>query len=116
MAQAGLRRRIIVVDDDSSVLRTVQRQLDALGWEAHPAGTAGEALSILHSLGGVDAVLTDVNMPIMDGVSLRCEVAKRFPATRVILMSGSHDGGTLRKPFTVDALAAALEATCEDRK
>ena len=127
MGVQGRRRRIVVVDDDTAVLRTLQRQLDSLGWEAYPAGTGREALSMLHTLGGVEAVLTDVNMPIMDGLSLRREVDARFPETAVVLMSGEQDPSTpslsdlpattvLRKPFTVLALAAALDAACKDKE
>jgi CheY-like chemotaxis protein len=124
--QPVLRRRIVVVDDDSSVLLAVQRQLDSLGWEAHTAPTASEALSMLGSLGSVEALLTDINMPAMDGISLGREVVNRFPGTVVVLMSGGHDALhrgpelsrsiLLRKPFTAQALAAALDAACSGRE
>lgn len=114
----------MVVDDDSSVLRTVHRQLDRLGWEARAAKSATEALAMLHRLGHVEALLTDVDMPAMNGVSLRGEVVRLFPGTAVVLMSGGCDPAAmpgvppptvLRKPFTMEALAAALAAVGHDR-
>jgi DNA-binding NtrC family response regulator len=114
----------VVVDDDSSVLRTVHRQLDRLGWEAHAAESATAALAMLDRLGRVEAVLTDVDMPAMNGVSLRSEVVRRFPGTAVVLMSGGCEPAplpdvppstVLRKPFTMEGLAAALAAVRGDR-
>jgi DNA-binding NtrC family response regulator len=113
------------VDDDSSVLLSVKRQLASLGWEAHTAPTANAALSMLGSLESVEALLTDINMPAMDGISLGREVVNRFPGIAVVLMSGGHDALPrapelsrsilLRKPFTAQALAAALDAACGGR-
>lgn len=114
------RPRIVVVDDDSSVLSVVRRQLTTLGWEAFPAATATEALAVLGLLNNVDALLTDLNMPLMDGVELSHEVMRRFPKITVVLMSGAADAVVeqapnpenailLRKPFSLQALAAALD-------
>jgi FixJ family two-component response regulator len=120
----GERRRIVVVDDDIAVLKALQRQLDTLGWDVHPAASAEEALSTFRRLGGVEVLLTDVDMPVMDGVALRAEVVRRFPGTAVVFMSGgagpscnlAADPSTavlLRKPFTRQALAAVLDAAVE---
>jgi CheY-like chemotaxis protein len=115
------RRRVVVVDDDSAVLHTVRRQLETLDWDVYPAATADEALSILRALEQVDALLTDVDMPRMDGVALQREVADHFPGMAVVLMSGGLErpsspaaglstSALLHKPFTLQALAAALDA------
>ena len=121
------RRRIVIVDDDAAVLHALQRQLDTLGWETHPAASAREALSILRRLGGVEALLTDIEMPGMGGMALRHEVVSEFPETAVILMSGGARAAgansasdeapiALQKPFTLQALAAALEAGARSQK
>jgi CheY-like chemotaxis protein len=114
------RRRIVVVDDDRAVLGTVQRLLEALGWDVYPAQSGGEALAIFGTIPEVEILLTDVDMPGIDGVALGRQVLNRFPGTAVVLMSGGTGatigaaGGSsssvlLRKPFTRQALAAVLD-------
>ncbi|MGH9347903.1 MAG: response regulator [Vicinamibacterales bacterium] len=126
MQEVSRRRlRILIVDDDRAVLLALTRQLGTLGWDARGAVSAQEALAILAGLDGVDAVLTDIQMPGMDGFALQAEVAHRFPGTTVVLMSAAADPAAatasppaptiLRKPFSVHTLTAVLERVREER-
>lgn len=73
------------------------------------------ALEIVEDLvGGVDLIVSDVQMPNGDGLSLANAVRNSFPAVSVLLLSGSGvlDGGfkVLTKPFSPAALTQAVRS------
>jgi len=106
------------VDDDAALLASLAR---LLGRRYHVA-VAANGRDALAALAGesFDAVISDIDMPVMDGLALRAEVRARFPrlADRVLLMSGGTPhwfriDPTIRfiaKPFTSDALEQAVGA------
>jgi CheY-like chemotaxis protein len=59
-----------------------------MGFEVVLAGNGGEALSLFLE-NSFDLVLTDLEMPIMDGLSLACHIKERSPSTPVILLTGT---------------------------
>jgi len=85
--------RILLVDDDYSVRQVVTFSLEASGWHVTPAMDGREGLSIYRIALDVcvepfDCVITDYQMPFMNGVEL-CERIKELnPSQRIILMSG----------------------------
>ena len=83
------RKRVLVVDDELPVRELLGTMLAHLGhsWEA--ACDATEALSKIEST-EFDLILTDLNMPGMNGVELAHEIKKRNQETPVILITGSH--------------------------
>jgi len=96
--------------------------LEPEGYVVLTARNGHDALSYLNGH-GVDVVLTDLFMPEMDGIEVISEVRKRSPQVRIIAMSGrpgvvdyltvARELGverTLRKPFEIDDLLAALRA------
>jgi DNA-binding NtrC family response regulator len=117
-------RRILVVDDEPSLRRTLERALRAMGYEVLTAGDPALAYDLLGA-GGFDLVLLDVNLPQMSGDALFLALIRRAPelAARVILMSGDpwvakHDWPpelqrcpVLAKPFTLEALARSVSQT-----
>jgi len=82
--------RILVVDDEVQVARSIARLLRRHHYEVRTAHAGLEALAQLE---GVAIVLTDLRMPGMSGVELALEVKRRAPEVRCCLMSG--DGGAL---------------------
>ena len=104
------------MEDDPAVRAVVDRQLDALGWEAIPVGSGRDAIGIVERGMVVDGLLTDLDLPDLDGISVATEVARRSPGTRMAFMSGSApqrslepgDAPFLRKPFSTSELANAL--------
>jgi|GEM_PF-656983 len=114
----GGGRRILVVDDDTSVREFVARSLVDLGYAVVLATSGVDALrQVADGLAPVDLVITDVTMPELDGPGLAARLASLWPAVPVIFVSGSMDDGPMRevshgrvarlleKPFT----AAELE-------
>ncbi|HZP99207.1 MAG TPA: response regulator, partial [Reyranella sp.] len=81
---------ILVVEDDEQVRASVVMQLTGLGYSIGEAADGASALGMLASAKRpFDLVLTDVIMPgAMNGRMLADEVGRRWPATKVIFMSG----------------------------
>ncbi len=108
-------KRVLVVDDEEDMLWMLQRNLNK-GMEdvkILAAKSAEEALAIL-SDSPADLVITDINMPGMNGLDLLIEINNRFPETGVIIMtaypSNAYENkammsGSLRfieKPFDIN--------------
>ncbi len=104
--------RILIVDDEIGVLRSLKRVLVRRGHTVRTAMRVTEALALLDEL-IPDVVLADFKMPGRNGGELLSIVAARLPAARRVLMSGYADvQGTLDavflpKPFETQALLRA---------
>ena len=113
--------RLLIVDDISSTRDNLQKLL-SFEEDIEVAGTASdgrEGLEAAHRL-QPDIVLTDVNMPVMDGIELTETLASELPTSPVIIMSVQGERDYLRramqagarefliKPFSHDELVAAI--------
>jgi CheY-like chemotaxis protein len=80
------RFKVLVVDDDPSVLATYRRLLRRAGYATV---TEGDPLNVLngHAGAGIDLLLLDYKMPGMDGLSLLAELRRRACRARCILVS-----------------------------
>jgi pilus assembly protein CpaE len=118
--------RLLIVDDISSTRDNLQKLL-AFADDIEVAGTASdgrEGLEAAHRL-QPDIVLTDVNMPVMDGIQLTETLASELPTSPVIIMSVQGERDYLRramqagarefliKPFSHDELVAAIRRVYE---
>lgn len=120
-------KRILIVDDDRSMVSTLSDVLELHGWEAVNAfdGDAAIALAEQHD---VDVVLMDVRMPKVGGVEALRAIKTRRPDTRVVLMTAfaAHDllaeaeraGAVrvLRKPVELPALLGLLEQAARQQR
>jgi two-component system, cell cycle sensor histidine kinase and response regulator CckA len=90
--------RILLVDDDAPVRRTVARLLLAEGYTVVQASSPAEALQLVRAQGeGIALILTDVVMPDMSGPELVSELRHSVPNAKVLFMSG-HPGEVLSDP------------------
>jgi CheY-like chemotaxis protein/two-component sensor histidine kinase len=94
---------ILVVEDDEDVLDAMSAVLARSGYKVLCAadGVQGLEMAKLHN-GTIDAVLSDVSMPGMNGYELARALRAFNPASRILLMSGNNDGRgemVLGKPF-----------------
>ncbi len=80
-------RRVLLVDDEASILLALRRLLGRRKIEVLAAPAAQAALQILET-SPCEAVIADYRMPGHDGLAFLAQVARRLPATRRILMSG----------------------------
>lgn len=78
--------RLLLVDDDPSLLRLLTLRLEGEGYQVINADSAESALALLAKQ-SVDIVLSDLRMPGLDGMSLFDEIARRFKGLPVILMT-----------------------------
>jgi DNA-binding NtrC family response regulator len=118
--------RILVVDDEAALRRTLERALRGMGCEVVSAGDAHLAYQMLDET-DIDLVLLDLHLPQMAGDTFFLALTRRWPslADRVVLMTGdtyadqSHWPDTLRrcplllKPFTLELLRLTVMAALE---
>lgn len=84
--------RILVAEDDDSVRQFVARTLQLKGHEVVEAEDGGLAAEVmLAEAGRFDLLLSDIKMPVMDGIALALTVAAQFPAVTIVLMTGFAD-------------------------
>ena len=79
---------ILVVDDNNVFRIVVSKMLSRLGYEVSSADSGESGLRIFLK-NTFDIVLSDYEMPGMDGVALACIVKKSSPRTRVVIMTGA---------------------------
>jgi len=113
--------RILVAEDEVSLREFVERALAHNGHEVVSVRDGAEALHALQDEDHFDLLLTDIVMPIMDGIALSLKVARDHPETKILLMSGYaaerqrahnlddliHD--VIAKPFTLDEICEKVE-------
>ena len=117
---------ILIVDDSATLRASVTFSLSQSGYEVVEAADGPAALEILGALAGegrrIDMIITDVNMPGMDGISLVGEIKKtdfRFvpililttesQTTRIESGRAAGASGWLVKPFKPDQLIEVVE-------
>ena len=112
--------RLLVVDDDDCLLQTVQQMVEALGFKTDVANGGLAAMRCL-SRSRYDLMITDLQMPAMDGFALARYLKSKFKGTKVIVMTGMgpgdvddymHTGIVDRwrfKPFSLNTLGGLLD-------
>lgn len=84
---AALKRRVIVVDDDKSILRTFTRILQKNGYDIDVAETAKEAID-KSAAKSYDLALIDIRLPDMDGTDLLVKIQKTMRTGIKIMITG----------------------------
>jgi two-component system chemotaxis response regulator CheY len=120
---------VLIVDDSAAIRKILQRVLRQTGMSIrtiHEAGDGLEALDLLNSQ-SIDLVLTDINMPKMDGLQLLGAVraAPKWQAIPVVMITTEGGeakvgeavrlgaAGYVRKPFTADQIKEKLAGILE---
>ncbi len=80
-------KRILVVDDQESMRQMLSDLLELMGHEPRAVEGGESALRDLRSH-PVDLVITDLNMPVMNGMELMKQIKTEFPGTPVIIITG----------------------------
>jgi putative nucleotidyltransferase with HDIG domain len=119
--------RVLVVDDEASVRRMLERWLGDLGYQVASAPHAGGALEQLQ---GADfaLALVDIRMPGMSGIELLRAIARDYPDTAVVMVTAVVDVETaveslrlgaydfIGKPFNPDDVGLRVERALERRR
>ncbi|WP_437535640.1 response regulator [Sorangium sp. So ce726] len=123
MTMSRPSKRILIVDDDAAIRRTLSELLEEEGYAVACAANGLEALAYLRDdPSSIALVLLDLMMPVMDGFQFRAE-QKRDPtlaATPTVVMtargaterSGIDADAILSKPFDVLKLMDTIERSC----
>ncbi len=84
-----MAKTILIVDDSSSLRTVVKLALTRAGYDVHEAGDGVEALAKLDSVAKVNLIVSDVNMPNMDGITFVSQVKQhpRHKFTPVIMLT-----------------------------
>jgi two-component system KDP operon response regulator KdpE len=112
--------RLLVVDDEAIVRRSIRRCLTAHGYEVIEAANATEGIERYRAL-QPDLVITDIRMKGMDGMEMLAEIRRTDPAARAILVSGALEGPDgcadplLPKPFGSDQLIAVVDTALREK-
>ena len=120
--------RILVAEDEAPLRGQIVRALMADGHDAVAAADGGEALDVLvRENGRFDVLLTDIKMPVMDGIALALAAARDYPDLIILLMTGFADQrerasgldalihDILTKPFAVADLQRIIRETIAAR-
>ncbi len=113
---------ILMAEDDDQVRPVTATFLRDLGYRVTEAPSAEVAVALAHASPQPDLLLTDVEMPGADGVSLAMRLRSERPSLPVIFVTGRPPGPALadevvlRKPYTGKALAAAILSALGRRK
>jgi PAS domain S-box-containing protein len=100
--------RVLVVDDDLGICRSLEELLEAEGCGVEIASDGAEGLRRLES-GPFDVVLTDVVMPNMDGYELYTAVREKYPQVPVLMMTAFHyDRDHVIKRSRIDGLEGVI--------
>ncbi len=84
--------RVLVVDDDSNVRKSMTMLLSASGYEVSTAEDGFDALLQLRRA-APDVIISDLNMPQMSGFEFLSVVRRRFPEIPVVAVSGAYESG-----------------------
>lgn len=117
--------RILLAEDDPSVRSFVERALTLHDHQVTAVADGALALEAL-AADSFDLLLTDIQMPVMDGIALALNVTRDHPGLRILMMSGYaeerrrahnlevliHD--VISKPFTLEQIVAAVRNSLND--
>jgi CheY-like chemotaxis protein len=114
--------KVLVADDEEVVLEVLRRLLEHLGHEVIAVRNGLEGIHEFNNNKGVELVLTDLLMPVVNGVTLACHCKSQRPDVPVIILSG-YEGEMmklkelkhavdlyLQKPIHLSALKEAIDS------
>ncbi|QYO76467.1 response regulator [Devosia salina] len=120
--------RILVAEDDPSVRAFVVSALTMKGHEVVAEDDGGLAAETMDAEGGrFDLLLSDIKMPVMDGIALALHVGAAYPDVTIVLMTGFADQrerahgldaliyDVIAKPFTLADLLAKVDDALNGR-
>ncbi|MBN2429379.1 MAG: transporter substrate-binding domain-containing protein [Deltaproteobacteria bacterium] len=125
---SGLGETIMLVEDDTSILKFISQKLESSGYKLLPASRPLDALALAENHeGDIDLLITDVVMPEMNGKDLAEHLLAQHPDLKCLYMSGypaniiAQQGilekgiHFLQKPFTVQKLAIKIRAILDNQ-
>jgi putative nucleotidyltransferase with HDIG domain len=115
------------VDDDVKVRHSLARVIEAHGLATLEAGSGPEALALLEQTGEVPLIISDIQMPEMDGVTFLREALRRYPDIAFVMLTGVAEVATaveclklgaldyIAKPVLIEEVRARVDKALEKR-
>jgi DNA-binding response OmpR family regulator len=113
--------RILIAEDEDALRSFIARALTQDGHTVTTANDGAEALDVLaRERGAFELLLTDIRMPVMDGIALALAAARDHPAVTILLMTGFADQrerahgldalihDVITKPFSLGTIRSAV--------
>ncbi|MHA2029790.1 MAG: response regulator [Candidatus Kariarchaeaceae archaeon] len=109
--------RILVVDDEPMVRKFVKMSLVRQGYDVHEAASGEEALEAIYKTPSIDLLITDIQMPGMNGYELVEQTKSKVK--KVLMITGyyyrSAEGiPLLRKPFNYESLSKKVHEMLQE--
>jgi DNA-binding NtrC family response regulator len=82
--------KILIVDDEKAIRNCLSEMLSFMGFDVAVASSGDEALNLFHT-DSFDLVLTDLEMPDMDGWALALHIKEKWPHIPVVLITGAEE-------------------------
>jgi CheY-like chemotaxis protein len=123
------RAKILVVDDETEIASTLSHILEEEGYQTAAAFDGRTAITLAKSF-KPDLLLTDVQMPKVNGIEAAIEITSELPNCRVLLLTGSYalavehlrkakaqgyDFPVMEKPFAPDELISSIKKALRKR-
>jgi two-component system, chemotaxis family, chemotaxis protein CheY len=120
-------KKILVVDDSAAIRQSISFILTQEGYETIEASDGMEGLAALAKLGAVDLIITDVNMPNLDGIGFikKARELDKFKFTPILVLTTESQGskmnegkeagatGWIVKPFNSEKLLGIVKKVSE---
>jgi two-component system chemotaxis response regulator CheY len=118
-----MAKKVLVVDDSAAIRQSITYVLQQGGYEVVEAKDGLDGLTVLQGLDSTDLIITDVNMPNLDGISLIRKVREipKFKFTPIIVLTTESQGtkmnegkeagatGWIVKPFSAEKLLGVVK-------
>ncbi len=123
-------KRILVADDEKQIRTMLTQMLEQEGYEVHTAENGEDGLALVGKY-SFDLVITDMIMPVKDGLKFIMELIRDYPETSILAISGGGaikaeryltmagylgDIATLEKPFKREAILSLISQQLEKKK
>lgn len=121
--------RILVAEDEAPLRGLIVRALIEDGHDVIAAADGAEALdTLMREAGRFDLILTDIKMPLMDGIALALAAARDYPDIVILLMTAYADQreracglealihDVISKPFSLAEIRAAVAAALAGKR
>jgi two-component system chemotaxis response regulator CheY len=122
-----MAKKILIIDDSAAIRQSITYILSQEGYETTEAKDGQEALDMLPTLDGIDLIITDVNMPNLDGISFirKARELVKYRFTPILVLTTESQGtkmnegkeagatGWIVKPFSADKLLGIVRKVAE---
>lgn len=121
-----LKKRALIVDDDAEILKVISYWMTSREWDVTTASDGTEAFDRMSEGKNFQLILTDLNMPHMDGLTLAEKIKNIFPLVRIILVTGASSDAieqenkiayvddVLYKPFSLKELDRVVDLSMSE--